>query len=142
MKTPEEIKKGLECCANSSFCDEECPYYEECNEGLESHATDALALIQQLEDCNAATCEIFAKREAQLLEKIEELKAQAPRWISVEERLPEPLQYVLVINRYDDDSFEPLVAYNRAGQWFTGSYMGGEVTHWAHLPEPPKEDAK
>lgn len=47
MKTPEEIKKGLECCI-SGDCDF-CPYYKakmDCGDHLKS---DALAYIQQLE---------------------------------------------------------------------------------------------
>lgn len=29
MKTPDEIKKGLECCANDAIlCSEKCPYYD------------------------------------------------------------------------------------------------------------------
>ena len=51
MKTPEEIKKGLECCLNMSGCTE-CPYRsdfenESCDiEGLDS---DTIDFIQQLE---------------------------------------------------------------------------------------------
>lgn len=49
MKTPEEIKRGLECCA-MSVCDN-CPYkdcdsYDECTAAL---AADALASIHGLE---------------------------------------------------------------------------------------------
>ena len=52
-RTPDEIKKGLECCSNVNFvCNEECPYYKSLSEGedccLKKNA-DALALIQQLE---------------------------------------------------------------------------------------------
>lgn len=51
-KTPEEIKKGLECCIDGFSCRTTCPYttpffnIEKCTQAL---ATDALALIQQLE---------------------------------------------------------------------------------------------
>ena len=56
-RTPDEIKKGLECCSNVNFvCNEECPYYKSLSEGedccLKKNA-DALALIQQLQDDNA-----------------------------------------------------------------------------------------
>lgn len=52
-RTPDEIKKGLECCSNVNFvCNEECPYYKSLSEGedccLKKNA-DALALIQQLQ---------------------------------------------------------------------------------------------
>lgn len=52
MKTPEEIKKALECCSkpsNSHACTE-CPYTP-CTVGPEKNAqVDALAYIQQLEE--------------------------------------------------------------------------------------------
>jgi hypothetical protein len=45
-RTPEEIKKGLECCTGSPVCSE-CPYFHDvdCN----SVERDAFAYIQQLE---------------------------------------------------------------------------------------------
>lgn len=50
MKTPEEIKRGLECCAIRKSC-AACPYNDgkpsvECMDTLEA---DALAYIRQLE---------------------------------------------------------------------------------------------
>lgn len=48
MKTPDEIKKGLECCAASyADCHKECPYKPDCDGS--QILKDALALIQQLE---------------------------------------------------------------------------------------------
>lgn len=62
-----------------------------------------------------------------------------PKWIPVEERLPEPFENILVANKrgkhYDIDK-----------GWWNGSFFdrcakGGyhNVTHWMPLPEPPKE---
>ena len=51
MKTPEEIKKGLECCAkNKPYPCDKCPYERTFEEewSCKLHA-DALAYIQQLE---------------------------------------------------------------------------------------------
>ena len=45
MKTPEEIKKGLECCP---VCSKSCAYYSGVDCYVELHY-DALAYIQQLE---------------------------------------------------------------------------------------------
>lgn len=54
MKTPEEIKKGLECCSGQNghtYCGGGCPYsYDDCDD----MSADALAYIQQLETQNAA----------------------------------------------------------------------------------------
>lgn len=68
MKTPEEIKKGLEICIADKSC-RDCPY----NNGncYMQIVRDALAYIQQLE-------------------------AQQPRWISVKEREPRRLQRALI----------------------------------------------
>lgn len=120
MKKPEEIKKGLECCANSSYCDEKCPYFEECNEGLESHASDALALIQQLE-------------------------AQVPRWIPVEERLPEDGEKVIVRGVRDGIQTGTYKGHSAVDKhvwwWKHNTYL--KVAYWmpeSMLPEAPKEE--
>jgi hypothetical protein len=65
MATPDEIKKGLECCSGRDNACDGCPYAKgEC--GLFSKvATDALVLIQQLEATNA-----------ELLTKVEQLEAK------------------------------------------------------------------
>ena len=74
-RTPEEIKRVLEwaTCACGNMVCEECQYYGSVcsSENFERIAPDALALIEHLE-------------------------AQQPKWISVEERLPESGTHVLV----------------------------------------------
>lgn len=87
MKRPDEIKKGLECCAMSSYrCEDDCPYREQCRneQGGKSMNEDALALIQQLEatvsekekvvaELSGIIGQLEAERN-QLLEKIEMLE--------------------------------------------------------------------
>lgn len=74
---------------------------------------------------------------------LEALAAQS-KWISVEERLPEQFVFVLV---YMPDEYPcPTVheGYLRPdGKWDAAHYLRtpDEVTHWANLPEPPKDDA-
>ena len=71
MRTPEEIKKGLEICIADASC-RDCPYKNgNCGMQLER---DALAYIQQLE-------------------------AQQPRWISVKERLLGNLEKCLTYSK-------------------------------------------
>ena len=47
-KTPKEIKKGLECCADEGYRCTECPY-EVCSDDWNAVDRDALAYIQRLE---------------------------------------------------------------------------------------------
>ena len=122
MKTPEEIKKGLECCLED-FC-KNCPYERLLN-CTESVREDALALIRQLE-------------------------AEVPQWISVEERMADEEKIALVFGRGEVSKgtlIEYLprvhVAYTRKGEWIL--YDSGELvhaTHWMPLPEPPQEDER
>lgn len=116
MKTLEETKKGLEICYNSVVCDE-CPYrYKPWTEGgrcVDGLQSDALAHIEQLE-------------------------AQIPRWIPVEERLPEDRKIVLL--GYDRSGITDCGYYDaEESEWC--NYESIHVltpTHWKPLPEPPK----
>ena len=111
MKTPEEIKKGLECCTGKPKCGE-CTY-NDC-ENCSALPADALAHIQQLE-------------------------AQIPKWISVEERLPDgPGEVLVVLHGCVVEAW-----YCGDGEFETGSGLvlrNDGVTHWMPLPEPPKEE--
>ena len=63
MKTPEEIKKALECCARMTGC-ANCPYMgEKCALKV---SVDTLEYIQQLEQIIADFTERTARLEAQL----------------------------------------------------------------------------
>lgn len=131
MRTPEEIKKGLECCARlkfpNAYCDG-CNYLVRPAEHLwecknQEILTDALTLIEQLE-------------------------AQVPRWISVEERLPEVSDVVLVVangkpleNITLDNALLIASFWDEEG-WIADGFEGWDalkVTHWMPLPEPLKE---
>lgn len=64
-----------------------------------------------------------------------------PKWISVEDRLPETESRCLVV-RYDyvtKTSFMDVLWFDKGTWWnriFDGEYA---VTHWMPLPEPPEE---
>lgn len=126
MKTPDEIKKGLQCCMGEFACSE-CPYSNDgC--GDDEEVKDALAYIQRLE-------------------------AAQPKWISVEERLPEDDVEVLVYIASKKENVDSVIAithythsmygYNIEGWCSPWQYCfwDREVTYWMPLPEPPKEDA-
>ena len=116
MKTPEEIKKGLECCVTRYNChldDEQCCYH---SGGVSCHydvMKDALAYIQQLE-------------------------AAQPKWIGVEERYPE--NEVPVLLHYKYGCTDVGYWYDGFAEW--NNLAGEEITcpdFWMPLPEPPKE---
>ena len=156
MKTPEEIKKGLERCRLDDSCENGCPYHHEgCGDEMRK---DALTYIKALE-------------------------AVQQKWISVKERLPENEKSVLVSGwregitgklwpvvmtafhmdgkmlaedssyawsdgnvemEYDEDADDFIVPEG----WFEDVQCADEfsmvdgirVTHWMPLPEPPKEE--
>lgn len=94
MKKPEEIKKGLEIAVNGCLpCDRpitDCPY------DLECHPMN--------EDTNV---DMPKKMAADAIDYIQQLEAAQPRWISVEERLPDNEVDVLVCvtrKHYSDHS--------------------------------------
>ena len=70
-----------------------------------------------------------------------ELRARVPKWISVDDRLPEAGGYVVCIAKRNPFSrFMPMVARIKKNGWanpITEQYIS-EVTHWMPLPEPPK----
>lgn len=71
---------------------------------------------------------------------------EMPRWISVEERLPEAHADGSVDAELVTDGEFIHMAYYAHGQWIfceSGEMkepMWNTVTHWMPLPEPPKED--
>ena len=62
-------------------------------------------------------------------------------WISADDRLPEAGGYVVCIAKRNPFSrFMPMVARIEKNGWvnpITEQYIS-EVTHWMHIPEPPK----
>jgi len=73
-------------------------------------------------------------------QEIERLKGD--RWISVEDRLPENMDSVITY-REESGSVFPAIYLNekfQAPDTFKRGFseLGGVVTHWQPLPEPPK----
>ncbi len=116
-RTAEEIKRGLRVC--NGWCNLECPYSEIEYGCVGTMVRDALALIERLE-------------------------AAQPRWISVDERLPEHRQHVYACAK-DKFRFEGIyidpVGFERyeIGEGWVNENRN--ITHWMPLPEPPKEGA-
>lgn len=83
---------------------------------------------------------------AALQQEIEKLRGQLPRWIPVEERLPELDELVLVIASGKPKENITLVgAIELATLYSDGwcletwpEWTGANVTYWMPLPEPPE----
>ena len=149
MKTPDEIKKGLEICSSRGDC-AKCPYPEgECFSDLVEK--DAHGYILQLEN-----------HIGELTEKVALLEAAQPKWISVEERPPElpcicydglnPPRELDAMYRLSIEERELYYSYDVFNLMnilsdetdISEPIDIGSMTHilfWMPLPEPPKEDA-
>ena len=85
--------------------------------------------------------------EAQAKE-IENLRAQVPRWIPVEERLPKYGVRVLATDMYEGDDYTGIWTreeykddadgcwYDDHGWW----HASDDVTHWMSLPKAPEAE--
>lgn len=121
MRTPEEIKKGLEYCSEKAKrktnCSE-CIYFNDPRGWCSTAITkDALDYIQQLE-------------------------AQQPRWISVGERLPENGQKIIAAFRGSSGWVVDQARY-AYGEFDFASWvnvLGDNITHWMPLPQSPEEE--
>lgn len=84
----------------------------------------------------------LAYDRAQYAQGYSDGRADAQRWISVEERLPERYKHVLVATRLTDEGEPDLeIAYFSIGGWQKDEgRLYGKVTHWMPLPEPPVKE--
>lgn len=130
MKTPEEIKNGLIHCSEIGCVG--CPYHDEdCSphNPFQKCADDALMLIQQLEN------------------QITDLGKKVPKWIDVDERLPDKNENVLIAANgyvhsaaYYEYSDGMAFSTETGDDIFCAGHGKDKVTHWMPLPEPPKEE--
>lgn len=113
MKKPEEIAKALHLCYNPPSSCDDCPY-DDCEDCVATVAKDAEECIRALVD-------------------------ELPRWIPVEERLPD-IGEVLISHC----GYVCIAWHHGNGTFETGSRMmlvvgKHDITHWMPLPEPPQE---
>lgn len=110
---------------------------------------------KMLKKCPNADCSLCQSRfhcdlEAEALEYIQQLEEKVPKWISVEERLPEKLNdnnqmYITeeVIGFDGECAYigqYKVYKYDGHLTFFDGNYFRDDITHWMPMPEPPKEE--
>ena len=127
----QELVNALRYLCPGNFTCARCEYKPVCH-------GDGCAIIQKAADriANQST------HIAALQQEIEKLRAQVPRWIPVEERLPEdPVQKVLIFVPHTHGNIVDVGRYLGADGWvLEGWYLTqNAVTHWMPLPEPPEE---
>ena len=126
MKMPDEIKNGLNHCSENGC--KQCPYDYDCDmaDGFSVLAYDDVsAYIQHLEN-----------HIEELNEKMAQFEANQPKWISVEERLPEKNGKYIVCTA-KGSVYCTKFSIDVCGIFHTDMYT--HITHWMPLPEPPKE---
>lgn len=157
MKTPDEVKKGLECCNTFNVC-HKCPYEKavDTEHGwgcVVIRNADALAYIQQLErerDAAVEDCIVSDENYADLYWEAKRMEAAAPKWISVEDELPEVVfeypsykrtEYVVAISKDGVLHVGRFYIYKYDGSFeFISGYERFDATHWLPMPEPPEEE--
>lgn len=122
MRTPEEIKNGLKHCGEIGC--RGCPYHDaDCSphNPFQKCANDALSYIQNLEN------------------QIADLGKKVPKWIDVDERLPENDALVVALYRCKSAPDIYYIAQERYDPR-SNMWQDGSVRHWLTLPGPPKEE--
>ena len=77
--------------------------------------------------------------DKQIIKKLtEELEQETkPKWISVDERLPELRERVIL---FDNNGFGLVTGRRGTAEWYLEGDLdlNANITHWQPLPEPPK----
>lgn len=73
-----------------------------------------------------------------LQEYLERKESAQPKWISVEERLPDKDGTYIILVPMSNGPFVDADQYTIGNGWYEWGNDSG-ITHWMPLPEPPRE---
>ena len=111
--------------------------YATISKRLRRYSENCVAYKLDADFANAVTDAADAIEE--LLDELTTIRKQFPRWISVEERLPHYLDYVLCVNKFGIQMVGYLTDYKEGGfRCESGMDSCDYITHWMPLPTPPK----
>lgn len=146
--TDKELVKMLRICGSGSYkndCDG-CPAKYDGRGKSFVQAADRLeallTLNEALNERDEASKELAQalKRKNSALERnVQCLKTQVPKWVRVEERLPE--LNTMVVGMVKDNPYSryvPTVIYRSESGWVVAytRWLVTDVTHWMPIPEP------
>lgn len=97
---------------------------------------NSLGWAQNLGGCHGSLSDL--REILTLRQRVQELDSQLPKWISVEEGLPEEKQHILMLDdcggKYSGRG-SVLIATNDSDEPSFGTRM--RYTHWMPFPQPP-----
>lgn len=155
MKRPDEVTEYLRC--GGMNCDNTCSTQldrlgvEDCLtwrvHGYVQQLEERVIHLEALNQQNLSVITMQERTRARLEEQISQLESRIPRWISVEERLPEHRAFVLMhipgCELREGIYLGPtgFEYYDKAEKPWAWKNVDELVTHWMQLPQPPKEES-
>ena len=138
MKTPDEIKKGLEIAVNGCLtcdcCITDCSYNLECYPMNEDTNVD---MPKQMAAGATAYIEDLEHHVRDLAKKVKHLEVAQPRWINVKDGIPKKSgKYIVCTVK---GSVYCTSAVVRGDEACFKCDINTHITHWMPLPEAPKE---
>lgn len=104
---------------------------------LECMAVDITSALAEMAEENPMA-EVL-KQRIEAIDTAQSALGEQSRWISVEDRLPDPCTPVLFFrkNKYNAKCVE-IGFYVGDGRWSKGGWYSKSPTHWMPLPDPPE----
>lgn len=98
---------------------------------------------ERMEEILREAAEADRREILTLCQRVQELESQLPKWISVEDKLPEGKQRILLLDDYGgkySGRGAVLIATNNSYEPTTG--LRTRYTHWMPFPQPPIESGE